>query len=232
MTNSEKYKICVEHTPPDQTMDRFSFIYDGTVRNASMIKPEYVLHPEKKGNICKCKCIVDFSPQDDIEIQAEDKEKIAVAARLEFYFAYKDVNEKIRSFDRECSDQQIELFLFAEKYLAAHTAERLHEQDDQSTLIRRIGGRDLFSNKDSVYVELHEIPPTGNILIRGYVGMHKDIYKYVESKKEIKETLDVFINQALDRTHHKCCEPKSIEEVDTMPLETKNLNEMEEEHNL
>lgn len=230
MTNSEKYKICIEHTPADQVMDRFSFTYEGTVRNASMMKPEYVLHPEKKGSICKC--IVDFSSQDDIEIPAEDKEKIAVAARLESYFLYKNTKEEIRPFYRECSDQQIELFLFAKKYLAAHTPEVLHEQDEQNTLIRGIGRRNIFSNRDGVYVEIHEIAPTGSILIQGFVGMHKDIYKYVESKKEIKETLDVLINQALERTHHKCCEPKSIEEVDAMPLKTMDLDELEEEHDL
>lgn len=230
MTNSEKYKICIEHTPADQVMDRFSFTYEGTVRNASMIKPEYILHPDKKGSISKC--IVDFSPNDDIEIPTEDKEKIAVAARLESYFLYKNIGKDVRPFERECSDQQIELFLFAKKYLAAHTTENIYDGNEQNTLIRCISERNIFSNRDGVYVELHEIAPTGSILIQGFVGMHKDIYKYVESKEEIKETLDVLINQALERTHHKCCEPKSIEEVDAMPLKAMDLDEPEEEHDL
>ena len=114
----------------------------------------------------------------------------------------------LEDFHKEWDAQRNELVKFGKKYLSNHTPYKLKETNEKDYQFF-YGGRNIFSNMDYIQLEWRKHTPT--VEVHGYVGMHKEICKYCNTKEEIKEAIDILIDYALARKIHKCSEPNPIE---------------------
>lgn len=111
----------------------------------------------------------------------------------------KTIAEWLVELKRESKENCDKLLKYALDYLYSKTDERLTKNTCGTFIV--YFGRNVLCNMDSICIEGSRI--TGYVSIGGYVGRHKEIHKICEKSEDIKEIIDIFIEQAGKRTKNK-----------------------------